>query len=105
MLFRELGEVFTSLRKGYVDAIIGCEGALQTYTEEYPDQYRFLQMSLRSEPVGVAFLRDSDPTVTQQLNQAFQEMREDGTLEEIIETYDLDVEKNVYGGSADEQIY
>lgn len=103
--FRSLDQVFTALRKGYVDAMVGHEGSLKAYTEEYPDQYRFLQMSLRSEPVGVAFLRDSDPTVTQQLNQAFQEMREDGTLEEIIETYDLDVEKNVYGGSADEQIY
>lgn len=103
--FRSLDQVFTALRKGYVDAMVGHEGSLKAYTDEYPDQYRFLQMSLRSEALGVAFLRDGDPTVAQQLNQAFQEMREDGTLEAIVETYGLDVEKNVYGGSADEQIY
>ena len=56
--FRELDEVFTALRKGYVDAIIGHEGSLQTYTEEYPGEYRFLNMSLRSEAVGVSFRKE-----------------------------------------------
>ncbi len=37
--FREPGEVFTALRKGYVDAIVGHESPFQTYTEEYPSEY------------------------------------------------------------------
>lgn len=101
--FRELGEVFTSLRKGYVDAIIGHEGALQTYTEEYPGEYRFLNMSLRSEAVGVAFRKEGDADAVRRLNEAFGEMRKDGTMEKIVEKYGLDVEKNVYGGAEDDQ--
>ena len=98
----ELGEVFTALRKGYADAILGHEGSLKVYTDEYPEKYRFLNMSLRSEAVGVAFLKDQDPEIVEQLNQSFAEMKEDGTLARIVESYGLDVEKNVYGGQADE---
>ena len=100
--FRKLGEVFTALRKGYVDAIIGHEGSLLIYTEEYPEEYRYLNMSLRSESLGVAFAKDSDSDIPDLLNQAFDEMRDDGTMAEIVAEYGLDVQKNVYGGSDDE---
>lgn len=97
----ELGEVFTALRKGYVDAIAGLEGGLSVYVQEYPNQYRMLSMSIRSEPLGVAFRQDGDAEMASQLDQAFQEMREDGTIEEIVTAYGLDVEKNLYGGLND----
>ena len=95
----ELGEVFTALRKGYVDAIAGLEGGLSVYVQEYPDQYRMLSIS--SEPLGVAFQPDGDAELASQLEQALQEMREDGTIEEIVTAYGLDVEKNLYGGLND----
>lgn len=44
--FRTIGEVFTALRKGYVDAIAGHEGNLLVYTKDYPGQYRYLNMSI-----------------------------------------------------------
>lgn len=100
--FRKLGEVFTALRKGYVDAIVGHEGSLKVYTDEYPDEYRYLNMSLRSEALGVAFTKNTESEVPDQLDQVFEEMREDGTLKKIVEEFGLDVEKNIYGGSADE---
>ncbi|MCI7276107.1 MAG: transporter substrate-binding domain-containing protein [Lachnospiraceae bacterium] len=95
----ESGEVFTALRKGYVDAIAGLEGGLSVYVQEYPDQYRMLSIS--SEPLGVAFQPDGDAELASQLEQVFQEMREDGTIEEIVTAYGLDVEKNLYGGLND----
>ena len=101
--FRELGEVFTALRKGYVDAIVGHESSFWTYTEEYPSEYRFLNMSLRSEAVGVAFQKGGDEGVVRKLNKAFGEMQQDKTMEEIVKKFGLDVEKNVYGGDADDK--
>ena len=97
--FNRVGEVFAALRKGYVDAAAGLEGALQVYMAEYPGEYRSLSMSLRSEALGVAFRRQEDEEVAQKLSRAFREMIEDGTTAQIIESYGLDVEKNVYGGS------
>lgn len=97
--FNSVGEVFAALRKGYVDAAAGLEGALQVYMTEYPGEYRSLSMSLRSEALGVAFRKQEDEEVAQKLSLAFREMIEDGTTAQIIESYGLDVEKNVYGGS------
>ena len=82
-----------------MDAIAGLEGGLSVYVQEYPDQYRMLSIS--SEPLGVAFQPDGDAELASQLEQVFQEMREDGTSEEIVTTYGLDVEKNLYGGLND----
>lgn len=101
--FSELSEVFMALRKGYVDAAIGHESSLLGYSNEYPGEYKLLKMSLRSDPIGVAFPKSGDEELVQQMKQVMQEMREDGTLEKIIEKYDLDIQKNVYGGSANEQ--
>ena len=99
--FSDLGEVFTALRKGYVDAAAAIESALNEYTEEYPDQYRYLSTSLRSEALGVAFRKDGDQALVQKLANALQEMREDGTIADLITAYGLDVQKNVYGGADD----
>lgn len=101
--FSELGEVFMALRKGYVDAAIGHESSLLIYANEYPGEYKFLNMSLRSDPIGVAFQKSGDEELVQQIDRVMKEMREDGTMEKIIENYDLDIQKNVYGGSMNER--
>lgn len=97
--FSTVGEVFTSLRKGYVDAIIGHESSLRLYTDEYPDSYRYLNMSMCSDAVGVAFKPDGDAALAEKLTQALLEMREDGTTAAIVKKYGLDVEISVNGGT------
>ena len=97
--FSTVGEVFTSLRKGYVDAIIGHESSLRLYTDEYPDSYRYLNMSVCSDAVGVAFKPDGDAALAEKLTQALLEMREDGTTAAIVKKYGLDVEISVNGGT------
>lgn len=97
--FRTIGEVFTALRKGYVDAIAGHEGNLLVYTKDYPGQYRYLNMSIHRSRLGVAFPREADKTLVQKLDQTLKEMTEDGTVGGTIEKYGLDVDKNVYGGA------
>lgn len=97
--FSTVGEVFTSLRKGYVDAIIGHESSLRLYTDEYPDSYRYLNMSMCSDAVGVAFKPNGDAVLAEKLTQALLEMREDGTTAAIVKKYGLDVEISVNGGT------
>lgn len=97
--FSTVGEVFTSLRKGYVDAIIGHESSLRLYTDEYPDSYRYLNMSMCSDAVGVAFKPNGDAVLAEKLTQALLEMREDGTTAAIVKKYGLDAEKSVNGGT------
>lgn len=97
--FSTVGEVFTSLRKGYADAAIGHESSLRLYTDEYPNGYRYLNMSVCSDAVGVAFKPDGDEALAEKLTQALLEMREDGTTAAIVRKYGLDAEKSVNGGT------
>ena len=97
--YRTFGEVFTALRKGYVDAIAGHEGALLVYTQDYPGQYRYLDMTLHQAKLGVAFAKNGDEKLAGRLTTVLNEMSEDGTTGNIIEKYGLDVDRNVYGGA------
>ncbi len=96
-----LGQVFTALKKGYVDAIAGHESALNIYAEDYPGQYRCLNMTIRRERLGVAFRKDGDAELAHELKKTLDEMTADGTTEGIIKDYGLDVERNLYGGPDD----
>ena len=96
--YPSLGEVFMALRRGYVDAMIGHEGALKLYTEQYPGEYRYLNMSLQQSKIGVAFRKGEDEDLAEQLTKTLAEMTEDGTTAQILEKYGLDVERNLYDG-------
>jgi ABC-type amino acid transport substrate-binding protein len=47
--------------------------------------------------VGVAFEKDQNNEISEELAQALQEMKEDGTLETILENYGISLE-SVDGG-------
>ena len=94
--YRTLGQVFTALRKGYVDAAAGHEAALLIYTQEYPDQYRYLNLSVGRSKLGIAFPKEGDAVLAEELTKTLHEMTQDGTVGEIIAKYGLDVEKNIY---------
>lgn len=96
-VFSTMGEVFSALKKEYVDAAIGHESSLMAYAEENLEEYRFLDMSLRSEALGIAF-RENDVSLVDTVNKEIQKMREDGLMEKIIKEYGLNIQKNVYGG-------
>ena len=90
-VYPELGQVFAALRGGYVDAAAGMEGALKQYLDDYPGEYRLLNMSFRSQAQGVAFRKNGDT--------ALADITADGTTAAIISAHGLNVEKNVYGGT------
>lgn len=98
--FDTVGEAFTALRKGYVDAIAGYENALQIYTGDAPDEYRELDMGVQSEPLGVAFLKEADLELVERLDCVLQEMSDDGTTARIIEKFGATVSDEFHGGVA-----
>lgn len=98
-VYPELGQVFAALRGGYVDAAAGMEGALKQYLDDYPGEYRLLNMSFRSQAQGVAFRKNGDTALAQKLRDALADITADGTTAAIISAHGLNVEKNVYGGT------
>ncbi len=104
-VMESVGNIFTALRKDYVDAIAGHEAALNIYADEYPGQYRCLNMSIRKERLGVAFRKDGDAELAYKLDRALKGMSEDGTTQRIIEKYGLNAEQNIIkaAGTTDEK--
>ncbi len=94
--YSDIGTVFTALRKGYVDAIVGHEGSLNFYISEYPGKFRYLDISLSRASLGVAFSNDADPQLIHTLTKILNEMTKDGTTAEILTAHGMDVETNLY---------
>lgn len=82
---REL--VYPYLSKGYVDAIAAHEVAILQCMSDYGLEYRILEEPLLTVGLGVAFSRTDDRGIAGELTQTFVEMREDGTMKQIIGKY------------------
>lgn len=98
----QLGEVFSLqnrellypyLSKGYVDAIAAHETAILQCMADYGLEYRILDESLLTVGLGVAFAKDDTRGLADELSETFVEMREDGTLKQIIGNYLAEPEK------------
>lgn len=82
---REL--IYSFLSKGYVDAVAAHETAILQYMSDYDVSYRILEEPLLKVGLGVAFDKNDDRGLDQELTQIFREMQRDGTEEEIIGQY------------------
>ena len=82
---REL--IYPFLSKGYADAVAAHETAILQYMQDYGLEYRILNEPLLTVGLGVAFSREDDRGIDKELTQVFQEMREDGTMTQIIGKY------------------
>lgn len=91
--FSNMDEVYSALRKNYVQAICGHESALNSFVQTAPDKYRILEEALFSSKLGVAFDKNYDKKFVEQLNDVLSDMLKDGTTKKIIERYHLDAEK------------
>ena len=83
--FSTIGEVFISLQRGYADAIAGHELSLRTFVKD--DDYRFLDESILTSKLGVAFKKDYDQSFLTLLANTLDEMRSDGTIRKIVDSY------------------
>ena len=96
---REL--IYPFLSKGYVDAIAAHETAILQYMADYGLEYRILDEPLLTVGLGVAFALDDARGLEQALSDIFEQMRADGTMEEIIGRY-LDEPLRYMEGKSDE---
>ncbi len=82
---REL--VYPYLSKGYADAIAAHETAILQCMADYDLEYRILDEPLLTVGLGVAFARTDERGLDQELSRTFEEMRADGTMEQILSVY------------------
>ena len=88
---REL--IYTFLGKGYVDAAAAHEESIVQYMKDYDTSFRILEEPLMITGIGVAFAKDDDRGICEQMSQTLEEMRQDGTSLKIIGKYLDDPEK------------
>ena len=82
---REL--LYPFLSKGYVDAVAAHETSILQYMKDYNVKYRILEEPVLTVGLGVAFSKEDDRGITEELTKTFQEMRKDGSAEKIIGKY------------------
>lgn len=88
--FSTINEVFISLQRAYVDAVAGHELALRALIRG-SDDYRFLDENVLTSKLGVAFKKDYDQIFLALLANTLHEMRNDGTIKEIVDSYTSNV--------------
>lgn len=82
---REL--IYAALGKGYVDAIAAHETAVEQYMKDYEMSYRILDEDILTTGIGAAFSLQDDRMIAEKLSETMDEMRKDGSLEEILSKY------------------
>lgn len=91
--------IYPYLSKGYADAIAAHETAIMQCMADYNLNYRILEEPLLTVGLGVAFAKDDQRNICDELSKTFREMREDGTMKKIIGKYLKNPDKylEVYG--------
>ena len=90
---REL--IYTFLGKGYVDAVAAHEESIVQYMKDYDASFRILEDPLMVVGIGVAFAKEDDRGICEQMDQTLEEMRQDGTSLKIIKKY-LDDPRSIW---------
>ncbi len=85
--------IFTFLGKGYVDGIAAHEEAIVQYMKDYDISFRILEEPLMVVGIGVAFAKEDDRGICEEMDRTLEEMRQDGTSLKIIGKYLDDPEK------------
>ena len=70
--------LYTTLLKGYADALAAHESAIRQFMKDYSVEYRILDEPLMTARLGVAFAKETE---------VFQEMLADGTVRQIVSRY------------------
>ncbi len=78
---------FATLGCDYVDAIVADEPVVIQYMKDYDTVFTILEEPVIYSSVGTAFAKDGNTELCEKVNAAINEMRQDGTLEEIIDQY------------------
>ena len=88
---REL--IYTSLGKGYVDAIAAHEISIRQYMSDYEAKYRILDEDILETGIGVAFAKNDQRGIEKELSKTLKAMVKDGSAKKILKKYVSDAEK------------
>ncbi len=95
--FSTTQELFSMLRKSYVDAIVGHEALLSELVKNGNGAYRILNESPYMSELGVAFLKGTNHELAEKLSNELTKLKNDGTIDKIVESYGLNAQKVVWG--------
>ena len=76
-----------------MDAAAAHEESVVQYMKDYDTSFRILEEPLMIVGIGVAFAKEDDRGICEQMDQTLEEMRQDGTSLKIIGKYLDDPEK------------
>ena len=93
--------IYTTLSKGYADALAAHETAIRQFMKDYDIKYRILGEPLQVVGLGAAFAKNDRRGLVQRLNEIFGEMLRDGTTREIIGRYLDDPDRYLEGLEAE----
>ena len=79
--------IYTTVSKGYADALAAHETAVQQFMKDYGVEYRILDEPLAAVGLGVAFAKDDKRGLAGRLTRTFGEMLADGTTRDIVGRY------------------
>ena len=89
--------LFAALNSNYIDAFVADEPVVVQYMKDYETNFVILDEPLINASVGTAFALDGDAELCKKVNDAIDEMKKDGTLQEIIENYLDDASRYIEG--------
>ena len=81
------GVQYAMLDCGYVDAVAAHEEAIRQYMKDYGASFRILDEPLLVTGIGVAFSRHDTRGLAARLDEVFEQMREDGSMEQLVGKY------------------
>ena len=88
---------FAALGCNYIDALVADEPAVAQYMKDYNTAFAILDEPVLYAAVGTAFDKNGDAELCAKVNAAIDEMRDDGTLEEIVSRYFDDTDRFLGG--------
>ncbi len=80
----------TAFVKAFTDGWASYKIVLDGFMAEHPGMYRYLDDSLMTLRLGVAFSKSYDGPYRSMLNDAFESMKRDGTIDDIVARYTED---------------
>ncbi len=78
---------YAALDCGYVDAIASHKTAILQYMSDYNCEFRIIDESLFTTGIGVAFSKNDKRGLNEKLSEVFKQMKEDGSLAQIVGKY------------------
>ena len=73
----------TAFVKGYIGALGGHEAVLREVINSYPESYRFLDGTIMTANLGVAFRKDDTSGICEKINDALTDMKEEDRIKAI----------------------